>query len=46
MYINALLETLTEVLQSSSYFKTNFDTNMGFLLGKFFKPKINASIIS
>ncbi|KYQ57603.1 Protein TBRG4 [Trachymyrmex zeteki] len=32
MYINALLETLTEVLQSSSYFKTNFDTNMGFLL--------------
>ncbi|KYN05768.1 Protein TBRG4 [Cyphomyrmex costatus] len=32
MYINALLETLTEVLPSSSYFKINFDTNMGFLL--------------
>ncbi|XP_011873020.1 PREDICTED: protein TBRG4 [Vollenhovia emeryi] len=32
MYINALLEALTEVLPSSSYFKTNFDTNMGFLL--------------
>ncbi|EGI57960.1 PREDICTED: protein TBRG4 [Acromyrmex echinatior] len=32
MYINALLETLTEMLPSSSYFKINFDTNMGFLL--------------
>lgn len=32
MYINALLETLTEVLPSSSYFKINFDTNMGFSL--------------
>lgn len=35
MYINALLETLTEVLPSTSYFKTNFDTSMGFSLGKF-----------
>ncbi|KAG5317729.1 FAKD4 protein, partial [Pseudoatta argentina] len=32
MHINALLETLTEMLPSSSYFKINFDTNMGFLL--------------
>ncbi|KYN20953.1 Protein TBRG4 [Trachymyrmex cornetzi] len=32
MYINALLETLTEMLPSPSYFKINFDTNMGFLL--------------
>lgn len=32
MYINALLETLTEILPSSSYFETNIDTNMGFLL--------------
>ncbi|KYN34195.1 Protein TBRG4 [Trachymyrmex septentrionalis] len=32
MYINALLETLTEILPSSSYFKINCDTNMGFLL--------------
>ncbi|KAG5333875.1 FAKD4 protein, partial [Acromyrmex heyeri] len=45
MHINALLETLTEMLPSSSYFKINFDTNMGFLLGKFFKPKINATIM-
>lgn len=34
MYINALFETLTEVLPSPSYFKTNIDTRMGFLLGK------------
>ncbi|XP_024890910.1 FAST kinase domain-containing protein 4 [Temnothorax curvispinosus] len=32
MYINALLETLTETLLSPSYFKTNFDTGMGFSL--------------
>lgn len=32
MYINALLETLTEVLPSMSYFKTNLDTSMGFSL--------------
>ncbi|KAL6422068.1 hypothetical protein ACFW04_010850 [Cataglyphis niger] len=32
MYIDALSETLTKLLPSSSYFKTNLNTNMGFLL--------------
>ncbi|XP_072765045.1 FAST kinase domain-containing protein 4 isoform X2 [Anoplolepis gracilipes] len=32
MYIDALSETLTELFPSSSYFKTNLNTNMGFLL--------------
>ncbi|XP_067215515.1 FAST kinase domain-containing protein 4 [Linepithema humile] len=32
MYIDALLETLKKLLPSQSYFKANFDTNMGFLL--------------
>jgi len=36
MYINALSETLSKVLPSTTYFKINVDTNMGFLLGKFF----------
>lgn len=36
MYIDALSETLTKLLPSSSYFKTNLNTNMGFLLGKHF----------
>ncbi|XP_012061877.1 PREDICTED: protein TBRG4, partial [Atta cephalotes] len=31
-YTNVLFETLTEMLSSSSYFKINLDTNMGFLL--------------
>lgn len=36
IYVDALAETLTKLLPSSSYFKTNCNTNMGFLLGKFF----------
>ncbi|KAL0117473.1 hypothetical protein PUN28_010355 [Cardiocondyla obscurior] len=32
VYINALSEALTEILPSSSYFKTNVNANMGFLL--------------
>lgn len=32
VYIDALTETLTKLLPSSSYFKTNCNTNMGFLL--------------
>lgn len=32
IYIDALAETLTKLLPSSSYFKTNCNTNMGFLL--------------
>lgn len=32
MYIDALSETLKELFSSQSYFKTNIDTNMGFLL--------------
>lgn len=40
IYIDALTETLTKLLPSSSYFKTNCNTNMGFLLGKFFNTII------
>lgn len=36
VYIDALSETLTKLFPSSSYFKTNVDTNMGFLLGESF----------
>lgn len=32
VYIDALLETLTKLLPSQSYFKTDLNTNMGFLL--------------
>ncbi|XP_020278166.1 protein TBRG4 [Pseudomyrmex gracilis] len=32
MYIEALSEALKKLLPSSSYFETNLDTNMGFLL--------------
>lgn len=41
VYVDALSETLTKLLPSQSYFKTDINTNMGFLLGKFFNTIVN-----
>lgn len=40
MYVDALTETLSKVLPSAAYFKTDIDTNVGVLLGKFSKHKL------
>lgn len=33
--VNSVLETLTNLFPSSSYLKTNIDTEMGFILGRY-----------
>lgn len=38
-YIDALSETLQKIYPSQSYFKTDIDTDMGFLLGISFNSK-------